>query len=117
MIDTIIFDLDGVLISSKDIHFKALNKAIKKVGISYQINYTVHLNRFDGLPTVTKLEILNKEKLIDKKYNKKIILEKKNITKKELKFNLKYNKKFMNVSNYLKLQLGIATNAIRTQIN
>ncbi len=82
MIDTIIFDLDGVLISSKDIHFKALNKAIKKVGVNYQINYADHLNRFDGLPTVTKLEILNKEKLIEKKYNKRIILEKKKLQKK-----------------------------------
>ena len=119
MIDTIIFDLDGVLISSKDIHFKALNKAIKKVGISYQINYTDHLNRFDGLPTVTKLEILNKEKLIDKKYNKKIILEKKNITKKELKFNLKYNKKIYEMFQKLSknYKLGIATNAIQDTLD
>tara|TARA_Y100001958_G_C21194247_1_gene521898 strand:+ start:46 stop:1422 length:1377 start_codon:yes stop_codon:yes gene_type:complete len=119
MIDTIIFDLDGVLISSKDIHFKALNKAIKKVGINYQINYTDHLNRFDGLPTVTKLEILNKEKLIDKKYNKKIILEKKNITKKELKSNLKYNKKIFDMFQKLSknYKLGIATNAIQDTLD
>ena len=97
MIDTIIFDLDGVLISSKDIHFKALNKAIKKAGMNYQINYTDHLNKFDGLPTVTKLEILNTENLIDKKFNKKIILEKKNITKKEISSNLKYNKKIFDM--------------------
>ena len=119
MIDTIIFDLDGVLISSKDIHFKALNKAIKKVGINYQINYTDHLNRFDGLPTVTKLEILNKEKLIDKKYNKKIILEKKNITKKEKKSNLKYNKKIFDMFQKLSknYKLGIATNAIQDTLD
>ena len=47
MIDTIIFDLDGVLIVSKDIHFNALNKSIKKTGINYQINYTDHLNKFE----------------------------------------------------------------------
>ena len=119
MIDTIIFDLDGVLISSKDIHFKALNKAIQKVGINYQINYTDHLNRFDGLPTVIKLEILNKEKLIDKKYNKKIILEKKNITKKELKSNLKFNKKIFEMFQKLSknYKLGIATNAIQDTLD
>ena len=119
MIDTIIFDLDGVLISSKDIHFKALNKAIKKVGVNYQITYADHLNRFDGLPTVTKLEILNKEKLIEKKYNKRIILEKKKITKKELKSNLKYSKKIFEMFQKLSknYKLGIATNAIQDTLD
>ena len=30
MIKFIIFDLDGVLVETKDIHFKALNKALMK---------------------------------------------------------------------------------------
>jgi HAD superfamily hydrolase (TIGR01509 family) len=119
MIDTIIFDLDGVLIVSKDIHFNALNKSIKKTGINYQINYTDHLNKFDGLPTITKLEILNKENLVNKKYNKKIILEKKKITKKEISSNLKYNKKIFEMFQKLskKYKLGIATNAIQDTLD
>ena len=31
MIKSIIFDLDGVLVETKDIHFQALNLAIKKI--------------------------------------------------------------------------------------
>ena len=31
MIKAIIFDLDGVLVDTKDIHFTALNNAIEKV--------------------------------------------------------------------------------------
>ena len=57
MIDTIIFDLDGVLINSKDIHFEALNKSLSKNSVNYQISYEDHLKSFDGLPTKTKLEI------------------------------------------------------------
>lgn len=30
MIKAIIFDLDGVLVETKDIHFEALNEALKK---------------------------------------------------------------------------------------
>ena len=62
MIDTIIFDLDGVLINSKNIHFSALNQALEKTKANYQISYEDHLKIFDGLPTDKKLEILNRLK-------------------------------------------------------
>ena len=39
MIDTIIFDLDGVLINSKNIHFESLNQSIKEANLTYQISY------------------------------------------------------------------------------
>ena len=41
MIKTIIFDLDGVLIESKEIHFKSLNKALP---FDYRIGYEEHLS-------------------------------------------------------------------------
>ena len=89
MIDTIIFDLDGVLINSKDIHFKALNKSLNDNNINYEISIDDHLKRFDGLPTLKKLEILNKEKKVPKFLNKKIQNRKHEITrilfKKEIK--------------------------------
>ena len=77
MIDTIIFDLDGVLIDSKKIHFLALNKSLKENKINYQISYEDHLKKFDGLPTKKKLEILNKQKIILKSSFKKISEKKK----------------------------------------
>ena len=55
MIDTIIFDLDGVLIDSKKIHFLALNRSLKQNNINYQISYDEHLKQFDGLPTKKKI--------------------------------------------------------------
>ena len=114
MIDTIIFDLDGVLINSKNIHFEALNKALIENNIKYQINYEDHLKTFDGLPTSRKLEILNKLKLVPKKLNKKIKLNKNLITRKLLNENLKFDKKIFVLFQKLskKFKLGIATNAI-----
>ena len=59
MIKTIIFDLDGVLIESKEIHYKALNAALPA---NYRITYEEHLSTYDGLPTKKKLDMLTLEK-------------------------------------------------------
>lgn len=114
MIDTIIFDLDGVLINSKDIHFEALNKSLSKNSVNYQINYEDHLKLFDGLTTKTKLEILNKKKILPKILNKKIKNEKNIITRKLLNERLVFNKKTYHLFEKLskKFKIGIATNAI-----
>lgn len=114
MIDTIIFDLDGVLISSKNIHFEALNRALEENKIKYQISYEDHLKSFDGLPTISKLEILNKKKLVPKKLNKKIKLKKNQITRKLLEKNIHFDDKIFSLFQKLsrKYKIGIATNAI-----
>ena len=44
MANLIIFDLDGVLIDSKDIHFLALNKALEEINPIYVINKEDHLS-------------------------------------------------------------------------
>ena len=64
MIKTIIFDLDGVLVDTKLIHFFSLNEALKKTKKKFEINYHDHLKIYDGLPTTTKLvEWITKIKL------------------------------------------------------
>jgi beta-phosphoglucomutase len=59
-IDTIVFDMDGVLIDAREWHYKALNDALELFG--YTINREDHLRAFDGLPTRTKLETLTEER-------------------------------------------------------
>jgi HAD superfamily hydrolase (TIGR01509 family) len=58
MIKLIIFDLDGVLVEAKNIHFDALNKALG----DYAISWNEHLSTYDGLKTFQKLDMLTKEK-------------------------------------------------------
>jgi HAD superfamily hydrolase (TIGR01509 family) len=62
MIKLIIFDLDGVLVEAKNIHFDALNSALSEVDPDYAITWNEHLSKYDGLKTKTKLNILTKEK-------------------------------------------------------
>ena len=59
MIKFIVFDLDGVLVEAKGIHFDALNEAL---GEQYIIEWNEHLGKYDGLKTNQKLEMLTKEK-------------------------------------------------------
>ena len=62
MIKLIVFDLDGVLIDAREIHYEALNRAISLVGKEFIINKEEHLSTYDGLPTKNKLELLSKNK-------------------------------------------------------
>lgn len=58
----VIFDLDGVLIDSREIHYDALNDALKKVGEKYVISREEHLSLYDGLNTTRKLKMLTERK-------------------------------------------------------
>ena len=59
----IIFDLDGVLLDAKGIHFLALNDALASYDEKYKITMDEHHAIYDGLSTRKKLELLsiNKE--------------------------------------------------------
>ena len=58
MVNLVIFDLDGVLVEAKNIHYEALNEALGKYAISWQ----EHLSTYDGLKTTQKLEMLTEQK-------------------------------------------------------
>jgi len=58
MIKLILFDLDGVLVEAKTIHYDALNKALG----TYAITWDEHLAVYDGLKTSQKLQMLSEQK-------------------------------------------------------
>ena len=60
MIDTVLFDMDGVLIDATEWHYDALNEALEIFG--FEIGREEHLARFNGMTTKKKLEILSVEK-------------------------------------------------------
>ena len=88
-IKAVIFDLDGVLVDTKKIHFDALNIALKSIKFE-QISFKDHVNIFDGLPTLEKLKILRKKKGLNKKFFPKVQRIKQIETQKLLSKNLKY---------------------------
>ena len=60
MTKTVLFDMDGVLIDATEWHYEALNESLEIFGFS--IPRDEHLNRFNGMATRSKLEILSAEK-------------------------------------------------------
>lgn len=82
MIKLVIFDLDGVLIDAKNIHYDALNQAL---GEKYSISWSEHLSIFDGLKTNQKLEMLTRTKNLPVELHESIWLKKQQITLSKLK--------------------------------
>ena len=62
MIRLVIFDLDGVLVDAKELHYEALNMALKSIDEKYIINRDEHLSTYDGLNTTKKLNMLTERK-------------------------------------------------------
>ncbi|MFM1756652.1 MAG: Synechococcus phage, partial [Bacteroidota bacterium] len=58
----VIFDLDGVLIDSKNFHYEAFNKALASFDPKFIISTEDHVTFFDGLPTKVKLQKLHELK-------------------------------------------------------
>lgn len=84
MIKLLIFDLDGVLVEAKNIHYETLNKALKNIDDRYTISWDEHLNKFDGLKTNQKLDMLTKEKGLPIDKHKIVWEEKQKLTLKSL---------------------------------
>ena len=82
MVKLVIFDLDGVLVEAKEIHYRALNKAL---GEMYSISWNEHLSTYDGLKTVQKLNMLSERKGLPKDKHNEIWNTKQKITVQKLK--------------------------------
>ena len=76
-IKLIIFDLDGVLVDAKKIHFDALNESLDD---EYKISLSEHLSKYDGLKTSEKLKMLNQEKGLPTNLFSEIWDKKQNLT-------------------------------------
>ena len=62
MIKLVIFDLDGVLVDARELHYNALNKSLDSIDSKYVIKRDEHLSTYDGLSTTKKLDMLSKNK-------------------------------------------------------
>jgi len=65
-IKLVCFDLDGVVASTTDAHFVALNDALAQIDKKYIISFNEHLAKYNGLPTTVKLNMLTQEKGLPK---------------------------------------------------
>lgn len=115
MIKLIIFDLDGVLVESRELHYIALNKALAEFGEQYVISREEHLCKYDALTTTMKLDRLTKEKGLPREYHHKVWQLKQEKTLEEID-NFEIDHRIQNILKSLKNQdyiIACATNSIR----
>ena len=114
MIKLVIFDLDGVLVEAKNIHFEAFNKALGK----YAISWDEHLSIYDGLKTNQKLDMLHERKGLPKEQFKEIWNNKQTYTLQALR-NLKTNPNLVTTMTMLVnegYKLAVCSNSIRKTV-
>ena len=115
MIKLIIFDLDGVLVDAKKIHYDALNTAL---GDKYFITWDEHLSKYDGLKTNQKLNMLTVEKGLPIENHKDIWDKKQKITLHNLEL-LTKSEQLINCLNELMVngyKIACCSNSIRNTV-
>lgn len=114
----IIFDLDGVLIESRELHYEALNTALTRVDPQLLISKEEHLSVYDGLNTTRKLELLSERKGLDRKYFNQIWFDKQTATFKLIKEfprNDRLRAMFANI-NSQGIKIAVASNSVRETV-
>ncbi|NDB28330.1 HAD family hydrolase [archaeon] len=113
-IKLIIFDLDGVLVEAKNIHYEALNEALGE----YAISWNEHLSIYDGLKTTQKLQMLTERKGLPIDDHKTIWETKQQITLQMLK-QLEPNEVLVDLMDKLSssgYKIAVCSNSIRKTV-
>jgi len=114
----VIFDLDGVLIDSRDVHYDALNSALIKINPKFVVTREEHLSKYDGLGTTMKLKMLTELKGLPVEYHDQVWKEKQRQTIDILQ-KLPENKTAISIIKQLKKdgwKIAVASNSIRETI-
>lgn len=110
----IIFDLDGVLVEAKNIHYDALNEAL---GDDYAISWNEHLSIYDGLKTIQKLNMLSERMGLSRDSHQQIWERKQKITLDKLG-KLEINSYLVSVFRKLSkdYKIAVCSNSIRKTV-
>jgi len=115
VIKLIIFDLDGVLVDARELHYNALNDALFLIDEKYVINRDEHLSTYDGLSTTKKLNLLTKNKGLPKSLHNQVWKTKQQMTLKLID-EFSVDERIRDILKKLKSEnytIACATNSIR----
>ena len=120
-IQLIVFDLDGVLVESKDLHYEALNEAIRAVaGEDFVITRPEHETVYDGLSTNQKLRLMTIQKDLPLDMHRPIWLRKQELTEVMVRDQLKPDGELLATIRALKKEhgypLAVASNCIKSSV-
>ena len=118
MNNLVIFDLDGVLIDSRELHYETLNTALKKIDEKFVITREEHLSTFDGLSTTNKLKILSESKGLPSNLHNVVWQEKQKSTI-DLLHKCPQNSSIQSIISKLKSKgwkVAVASNSIRDSV-
>ena len=118
MIKLVIFDLDGVLVDAKELHYEALNMALRSIDEKFIINRDEHLSTYDGLNTTKKLNMLSERKGLPLHFHDKVWKAKQDSTI-EIIDKFQRDERLCNVLKTLKEEgytICVASNSIRETV-
>ena len=119
MIKLIIFDLDGVLVDARELHYEALNRALATLGERFVISREEHLSTYDGLPTTKKLNMLTNNKSLPREDHDLVWQRKQEFTHKIISEEMTYDERLRSILRKLKSEgyrLCVASNSIRESV-
>jgi len=114
----VIFDLDGVLIDSKELHYEALNQALEHFGSEFVISPREHSTKYDGLSTRTKLKMLREDKGLPIELFEPVWKLKQEITSKMLG-EIQQDETLISMMKFLeenKVKISLASNSVRDTV-
>lgn len=114
----IIFDLDGVLIESRELHYHSLNDALRSIDPKYVIGRDEHLSVYDGLNTTKKLKLLTESKGLPTEYHD-AVWQRKQLATFDLIKKFPVDNKLVDIFSKLKAAgylLAVASNSIRETV-
>ncbi|MCC5791558.1 MAG: HAD-IA family hydrolase [Legionellaceae bacterium] len=118
-IKLVLFDLDGVLVESREHHFVALNRALEMIDPRFVISKKEHLQHFDGLSTRKKLEKLSAERGLKMADHETIWQKKQELTFQVIEEVLREDPQITHLFQQLKkdgLKIYVCSNSIRHTI-
>lgn len=114
----VIFDLDGVLIESRELHYHSLNDALRSIDPKYVINRDEHLSIYDGLNTTRKLKLLSETKGLPPEFHD-MVWQRKQLATFDLIKKFTVDDKLVNIFSKLKSAgylIAVASNSIRETV-